>query len=406
MGFDGGSQKLGATSHMAYHGTSSTIRNGCMEYANPICQFLVGRDVARMLSKTAGSKNMQTPLEHSFFSTAHLPRSSRFEAWRESIGVMFEVRQDESSKGAEFNALVDSYLLDCMVLSRCCAHGQKFERNRLRLARDGMEHYMIQLFTRGRVEMNLGRSHIIAPTRTIVGFDLGDTLDSVNTDFDLLSAFIPREKLAPLLRFPDNVQGTVVDSSQGEGKIFADFMEAVFYNAPSLSREMAQMTAASLIHMAAAALNQSRDVLDAVPNASMHSTLLRAKRYIDSNLDREELSPQQVAQAIGASRSSLFRAFEPCSGVGNYIRHRRLNRALRRLVSGRSDGVSLRVTDVALEFGYSSLAQFSRHFKQEFGLSPRDAQKSGQQFFGGNRQFEQGEGVSDRLYEKWLATVL
>jgi AraC-like DNA-binding protein len=349
---------------------------------------------------------MQTPLEHSFFSTAHLPRSSRFEAWRESIGVMFEVRQDESSECAEFNALVDSYLLDSMVLCRCCADGQKFERNQLRLAQDGIEHYMIQLFTRGRVEINLGQSHIIAPTRTIVGFDLGDTLDSVNTDFDLLSAFIPREKLAPLLKAPDNVQGTFIDSSQGEGKIFADFMEAVFHNAPSLSREMAQMTATSLIHMAAAALNKSQDVLDAVPNASIHSTLLRAKRYIDSNIDREELSPQHVAQAIGASRSSLFRAFEPCSGVANYIRHRRLNRALRRLASGRTAGVNLRITNVALEFGYSSLAQFSRHFKQEFGFSPSDAQKSGQQFFGGNQQFERGGGVSDRLYETWLATLL
>ncbi len=392
--------------NMAYHDTSFVIRNWCIEYVNPIYPFLVGRDMVRILTTTEGSKNMQTPLEHSFFCTAHLPHSERFEAWRESIGVMFEVRQGESSKGATFNALVDSYLLDCMVLSRCCAHGQKFERNQLRIARDGIEHYMIQLFTRGRVEMNVGRSHLIAPARTIVGFDLGDTLDSINTDFDLLSAFIPREKLAPLLRFPDNVQGTVIDSSRGEGKVFADFMEAVFHTAPSLSREMAQMTATSLIHLAAAALNRAQDVLDAVPAASIHSTLLRAKRYIDSNLDREDLCPQQVAQAIGASRSTLFRAFEPCSGVANYIRYRRLNRALRRLVSVPTDGVNLRITDVALEFGYSSLPQFSRHFKQEFGLSPRDAQKSGQQFFGGNQQFEQGEGVGDRLYEMWLASVL
>ncbi|MBF0186771.1 MAG: helix-turn-helix domain-containing protein [Magnetococcales bacterium] len=347
------------------------------------------------------------PLEHSYFTTSHLKQSTQFDAWRDSIGVMFDVRLDTASEDSGFHALTDSYLLDSMMLTRCAAGRQKFDRKSVRIARDGIDHYMIQLFVKGRVEMRVAGKQMVGPTRSIVGFDLGDTLDSVNTDFDLLSAFIPRRELAPLLRYPDNVPGTMVDTAQGEGKLLADFMEAVFRAAPTLSRDAGPSVASSLIHMVAAALNRSLEVLEDAPTALMQSHLIRARQFIEDNLDREDLTPALLAQHLGVSRATLYRTFESHGGVAQFIRRRRLNRALKHLVAPPPGILKQRISDIAFSTGFNDSAQFSRLFRNAFGISPSEARHQADRMSSADqRRTFLNDGISDTLYEQWIARVL
>jgi AraC-like DNA-binding protein len=78
-------------------------------------------------------------------------------------------------------------------------------------------------------------------------------------------------------------------------------------------------------------------------------------------------------------RSRPWRGFPSPTSTGSsrprsasYVRRLRLERAARKLRMGAVD-----ITEVALAAGYDSHAAFSKAFKQQFGLSPREFRQLG-----------------------------
>lgn len=57
-------------------------------------------------------------------------------------------------------------------------------------------------------------------------------------------------------------------------------------------------------------------------------------------------------------------------GISEWIRHRRLARCAADLRDGSQD--HLPITEIAFRWGFSDAAHFSRAFKQQFGVAPRD----------------------------------
>ncbi|NMO02865.1 helix-turn-helix domain-containing protein [Gordonia sp. TBRC 11910] len=109
----------------------------------------------------------------------------------------------------------------------------------------------------------------------------------------------------------------------------------------------------------------------AVGQSTPHSSLYRAAvEWIDDNLADDTLAPPGVAAGVMVSTRQLHRAFaEQGTTVARTIRARRLERCRRDIVSS-GNGRSLQ--EISADWGFRDLAVFSRAFKQEYGLSPRD----------------------------------
>jgi AraC family transcriptional regulator len=88
------------------------------------------------------------------------------------------------------------------------------------------------------------------------------------------------------------------------------------------------------------------------------------REHINEPLDRETL-----ADIAGFSVPHFHRVFTAHVGESaiSYVRRLRLERAARKLRMGAVD-----ITEVALAAGYDTHAAFSKAFKQQFGLSPRE----------------------------------
>ena len=69
---------------------------------------------------------------------------------------------------------------------------------------------------------------------------------------------------------------------------------------------------------------------------------------------------------LGISRSNLYRVFKPKGGVASYIHRRRLV-VIHRILSNPKE--HRRVSIIAAQYGFISLAHFSRAFRAEFGYS-------------------------------------
>lgn len=341
-----------------------------------------------------------SPLPASRFHTGSLPRRERFGAWRESIGVFLDASRPRTIAGRPFDAAIESYLLDGVIVGRCRANAQKFDRAPRRIARDGLDHYMIQVFLQGGVEMGDRRHAIDYRTGAIVGFDLAERLDSFNEDFDLVYAMVPRQLLAPRLATPDSLHGLVVSPEIGAGDMAARFLRDLHALAPRLSAREGEVMAQSLLGLVALAFDGATLDRESETREVRHADLLRAQAIIRQRLASPALGPGAIAAEMGISRTKLYAVFEPVGGVAGYIREMRLRRALRQLMSSRH--AHRQIADIAYGCGFADPAAFTRAFRARFGCAPREI-RLGEACAARAVRRELGPQVGDRMYEDWIA---
>ncbi len=99
------------------------------------------------------------------------------------------------------------------------------------------------------------------------------------------------------------------------------------------------------------------------------SLLKAAQYYIQCNYATPKLNRTQVANALSVSVATLTRAFDRCSGYSfvEYLTNVRLE-AAQRMLRNRS----CRVSEAAINCGFTDAGYFTRVFKKAFGVSPID----------------------------------
>ncbi len=190
-------------------------------------------------------------------------------------------------------------------------------------------------------------------------FEFSDRLDIVafNLPRGLVADRAWKSELPPPRAF---------SGAEGATALFSSHASAMFRQAPSLDPHDVRHRE-NFLDLLFTALPGAFDA-----QARAHDRRLqRAMKYIDRHLSDPELSPAAIAAEIGVSLRHLHRLFEGSGqSVGDAIRNRRLERARCDLADRRYSGNS--VLDIALNWGFSDAAHFSRAFRTAFGQSPRD----------------------------------
>ncbi|MBV9904617.1 MAG: helix-turn-helix domain-containing protein [Alphaproteobacteria bacterium] len=347
------------------------------------------------------ARHRRSRLQSSLFRTDTLLPSERFGAWRESMRVFLDSSLSVHEQADQFVGEVEGYLIDDILLTRGMASRQKYDRAAPKIARDSLDHYMVQIFLGGHTQVALGRRSVRSIDNHPIAFDLGDILDSYNSDFDLVCVVIPRTRLAPLLLRPDSVQAQIPDTRTGAGALLAGYMRNLYLMAPSLTPPEAANAARALLELVASALNGAHPN-DTAAHAANQALLLKAQRMVRENLASPALTPEAIALAVGMSRSALYELFQPVGGVANYVREMRLRRCLGEIMSARH--AHEQVSEIAYRWGFTNAAHFTRAFKTRFGRTPSDARESARALGPGERVALDAR-VGDRRYEEWIATL-
>ncbi|GJD86942.1 hypothetical protein BHAOGJBA_0440 [Methylobacterium hispanicum] len=296
------------------------------------------------------------------FSTDLLPPHQRFEAWRALIGLTHDLSADP----AGFSAQLRTVRVDEMLVHVMDASPQAVARSSAQVRRDGLDHVVLHLSHHAQ-RLTSGERELRVPAGAITLNDVTQTHRRATApERGSVILSLPRDLLAEALPGLDGLHGRVL--YDGAGSLMRDHMLDLADQAGTLRRAAAADVARVTVHMLAACLAPTAELIARAREPLAHALVRRARRYIEANLAAPTLTPDSVCHAMGVSRSTLFRAFQPYGGVARVIWERRLQ-ALRRDLLGGAPGT---IAEIGERYGFGSGVQISRSFRRAFGLSPSE----------------------------------
>ncbi|MEO4001707.1 AraC family transcriptional regulator [Mesorhizobium sp. CAU 1732] len=172
----------------------------------------------------------------------------------------------------------------------------------------------------------------------------------------------------------------------------ADYLLMLYRSLPHLRDGDIPHIVTATKSLIAAALRPSNDPLSAAEGPIAAVITARIARIFMERLADRDLTPDKLCRAVGVSRSQLYRIFEPAGGVSNYIRRKRLLKTHDALADSSN---SRTISSIAQEWGFADASTYSRMFKSEFGMSPKEARELGWQGIGHSAWLSADQPVKD-----------
>lgn len=337
----------------------------------------------------------EAPVPRAVFSVADAPERERFELWRDSISCIFDVDADAETRHDGFFAAVDASIYGPVMLARTTSRGQRWVRSPATIARDGMDHYMIQVYESGGQQLTAEGLEVQQPPGGLLVYDLSRPVQAQSGTFTNLSMIVPRAMLADVLKTPDDQHMHALSAVEPMVALLRDHMVSLKRLAARMTVSQANAVMPATITLAAACLNASVEETPGGETGVAVASMVAARRLIEARLSDPELTPDRLARDLGVSRAKLYRMFEAVGGIAQYIRDRRLRRAMLEL---RDDAFRRHpIYEIALRAGFTSETTFGRAFRQRYGVTPREARNHGADV----RFMMPNDGI-DRRYEDWL----
>jgi AraC family transcriptional regulator, positive regulator of tynA and feaB len=206
-------------------------------------------------------------------------------------------------------------------------------------------------------------------------FLLGDSAAPSRIAFDepnqALTVVVPEAALRVHMPVPERVCGLHMSGSRGMGSIVSDMVRKLWaqveksgvppeFGAP-IARNLLDVVATSYAMEYSAVMSES---------AVTSARLAHIKRYVETNLRDPDLTPGAVAKYFGVSPRYVRMIFAgENESLSGYILRRRLEESAQRLASVLWSGHT--IAETASAWGFTSMAHFTRVFKEQFGLTPR-----------------------------------
>jgi AraC-like DNA-binding protein len=323
--------------------------------------------------------------------------SHQFDTWRDSIDVVFDVERSAQEKGTPFHAKVDAFQLGHMVITDATLDAQRYIRPAARVRRDGIDHLVFNLYRKCGWKAQTSRGDFQGGPGEVSVLDLSCELLSDEPDCHLVALFMPRSLLED--RLP-NIGALHGSAPAGPfAVLLAEYIDMLARRLPTLPSADGTALADATCRVLTACLAPSLDNVEAARPGLELVLLRRAKRFIESQLNRSSLNIDAICSALGASRRTIYRLFEQEGGVVHYIQSRRLER-IRAMLFDTTE--TRRISDIAAEFGFMRADHFARLFKSRFGETARDIREQANPHL--HQQSDDGRSVQGQHqgFDDWI----
>ncbi|MGP4109772.1 helix-turn-helix domain-containing protein [Streptomyces sp. 4N509B] len=311
------------------------------------------------------------------FSSRTVPEAERFERFRDAASRCHAPMLVECEQTGVFQAELRAAVLGGVTVWPATVPSVAFRRTRRMIGLADPETYHLSLILTG------GACAVRGDSRRPVGVgDFHVTSSSSVADLHVragrdelvraISAEVPRASLPLAPGVSDRVVDRPLTGRDGIGALLAGFLTQLPRQTAGLRPEDGQRLGMVLVDLVASLFAHELDAVRALtPEARQRELLLRVQAFIRRNLGNPELTPSAIARAHHISVGHLHRLFRTQGEtVSRWIQRHRLDGARRELADPAL--ARLRVHDVAVRWGFSQHAVFTRAFTAAYGMSPRD----------------------------------
>jgi AraC family transcriptional activator of tynA and feaB len=193
------------------------------------------------------------------------------------------------------------------------------------------------------------------------------TLD-IPSSFRQIYFIFPKSRVLSVFPFVEEFVGVPFGSDQGLLSFFVDHLSSIEHHLGTFE----DVHAVTILNATLDLLAMTLSSLDADRMITPRERqLARIKAYIEARLGDPDLDISTIAAANGINVRYLHKVFGGTGvTVSNWLRKRRLEMCRRDL-----DATALAkrsVTEVALRWGFNDMSHFSKAFRREFGMGPRE----------------------------------
>lgn len=302
------------------------------------------------------------------FDTHDVDRAQRYDAWRDNMGVLFDVSTpDDTQPSVRQPASISAIDLGETVFARARAESQVFSRTRQRIAGEELGLILVQYFPKGGGTV-CGRDRLVAGDMQII--DTERPYELAATDYENLTLMVPhdlRHLVSPAI---DTLHGRALSGRQPMVRLLGEHLESLWRNVQDMELQQAMGAIRGTMGLMHGWLSTDSTLAEELMPEVADALYSAIRRYIEQNLD-QSLCVAQLTRRFQISRAQLYRLFDRHNGISRYIWERRLQRSRRHLIA---PGLMRRkIGAIAFDNGFRSEAHFSRAFRARFGIAPRDA---------------------------------
>ena len=292
----------------------------------------------------------------------------RADHWSQSLMNVCGGFETISSDWSKFKGKIELRNIGGFDVAGISVNAEKIIRSRKQIAQGDDKYCFLIMQTKGRAVLSQRNNEAFLEPGDMALIDSGHPSEfSYDGFMKQISLHIPRETLESCLPYGHIEAAQTISGVSGMGAVIRDFLASTYNEASCIGEQDYPAVREALLNFLSATLRgYSPDrVLDIKARQ-----LSQIRQIIEQNLTDPCLSPTMVAELSGISTRHLHRLFKG-DGVsfGEWVRKRRLSEARRQLANKHFSDQS--IIQIAFHWGFNDAAHFSRTFRQEFGLSPR-----------------------------------
>lgn len=187
--------------------------------------------------------------------------------------------------------------------------------------------------------------------------------------FSKILISIPRQKLTQRIPNIGNITAVKIPTDSGVGAVSSGLIQSTVNHLHRIEpHQFLEMTEA-VIDLFALSVSQ---INKGTPNLSRHRqlTLMRVKQFVEKHIADQKLNAHTVAEGTGLSIRYINNLFSgENTSLMRYLIQQRLEKCRRQIAGEKYYTVP--ISNIAMQFGFYNMSHFSRAFKQQFGVSPR-----------------------------------
>jgi AraC-like DNA-binding protein len=305
------------------------------------------------------------------YSVQTTPAQQRARTWQDAVSELILPFEASFRSPDNFDATLKSWDLGSVSLTWMRTDSVRYLRKTSHVQGDTQDNILVSFSSHSDICFEQDGIRLRCPKNQFFlekGRAPSDFLQTDSNEIWVLK--IPLTAARRHIRSLDPFFGRLFDGDSGVGGLLFDMVRQVPHRFSSVSGSQTEGVGNTFIELLALAVQADDRALKSSQTTVQRAHLGRVERFVKQNIGNPALSLEMIAAACNISVRYLHTLFHGSgTSIAQWIRDMRLESCRAQLSEpSRRDSIS----EIAYRWGFSDQAQFSRHFKARYGITPRE----------------------------------